>query len=755
MKLRLTFKTTTNWLGALGLALAATAAPSLSLAAPATVAGVAMPADFPAGEAADTHWGVRVPDPYRALENPRDPAVQQWLRSHADATTQVFAKIPGRDALLQRIQAIDAGAAGSASSLQRSEDGRLFFLRRNPGEQQAKLIVRESVTADASRERVLIDPDQLSREAGRPVALLGYAASPDGKKLAYALQAGGGEIGALRVVEVDGGRLLAGPIDRIRGLALIWLPDSSGFFYTRLREGFDQLPATERFQNTVTSLHTLGGSDVPVFSADRFPELGLPPIASALVFQLPGTEWAGALVSLGVNRNQVVLMSDLASVRRGQPAWRKVVDVADQVHEAVSAPGALFLRSAKDAPRFQVLRLPLPDPRSAPTPAEALATMSMARAEPWVPQTEGVINDLVSTRDGLYVARRQGVNTQLFKMAHGSRTLRPVALPLQGHVSVRSSDIGLPGLVVQVSSWTRAAADFALDAEGRSTRLQLAQPGAFDAPEGISSRELMVKSHDGVEVPVSILSRRDVRFDGNNPTVLYGYGAYGVVESPGFSPRMLAFLERGGVYVYAHVRGGGVFGQGWHAAGHKTTKPNTWRDGIAVAQWLIAQGWTKPEKLTVYGGSAGGIFVGRAATERPDLFAAAISSVGVLDTVRSETRANGVANVPEYGTVAKEDEFQALLRMSSYHALTPGTRYPAFLLLHGVNDIRVDVWQSAKFAARLSALESQQKPVLMRLDYEAGHGSGSSRTQQQERTADLWAFVLWQTGVAEFQPAAR
>lgn len=285
--------------------------------------------------------------------------------------------------------------------------------------------------------------------------------------------------------------------------------------------------------------------------------------------------------------------------------------------------------------------------------------------------------------------------------------------------------------------------------------MRLAHAGAFDAPPGIQAREVMVRSHDGVMVPVSILSRSDVKLDGSNPTILYGYGAYGTVETPGFSAARLAWLEQGGIYAIAHVRGGGVFGDAWHKAGHKTTKPNTWKDGIAVAEWLIAIGYTSAQKLAIYGGSAGGIFIGRAITERPDLFAAAVPAVPVLDTVRSELRANGVGNVPEYGTVTKEDEFRALLEMSSYNALKVGTRYPAVMLVHGVNDTRVDVWQSAKFAARLtatgSAIEGAQ-PVLMRLDFEAGHGQGSSRTQAQERQADIWAFMLWQFGVPGFQP---
>jgi prolyl oligopeptidase len=246
--------------------------------------------------------------------------------------------------------------------------------------------------------------------------------------------------------------------------------------------------------------------------------------------------------------------------------------------------------------------------------------------------------------------------------------------------------------------------------------------------------------------------RKDTVLNGQNPTILYGYGAYGTTEEPSRSNNVMTWVERGGIYVFAHVRGGGALGSQWHEAGQKTTKFNTWKDGIATAEWLIANGYTSSAKLGIYGGSAGGIFVGRAMTERPDLFAAAIPSVPVLDMVRSEQRANGVANVPEYGTVKVEAEFHALLRNSAYHAIQNGIRYPATMLMHGVNDSRVDVWQSLKYASRLADAQKGRQAVLLRLDYEAGHGAGSGSDQANQRTADLQAFLLWQMGVPEFQP---
>jgi prolyl oligopeptidase len=250
---------------------------------------------------------------------------------------------------------------------------------------------------------------------------------------------------------------------------------------------------------------------------------------------------------------------------------------------------------------------------------------------------------------------------------------------------------------------------------------------------------------------MSIIHRKGVQLDGNNPTLLYGYGSYGITEEPRFRASVKAWIDAGGVWAVANPRGTSVFGEDWYRGGFQATKPNTWKDFIACAEYLVAQGYTKPAKLDIFGGSAGGILVGRAMTERPDLFGAVVPVVGVLDMVRAETTANGVPNIPEFGTVAKEDEFRALLAMSSYHHVKDGVAYPAVMLLHGVNDTRVDYWHSSKMAARLTAATTSGKPVLLNLDYDAGHGIGSTKVQRQRETADYFAFLLWQTGHPDFQ----
>jgi prolyl oligopeptidase len=249
-----------------------------------------------------------------------------------------------------------------------------------------------------------------------------------------------------------------------------------------------------------------------------------------------------------------------------------------------------------------------------------------------------------------------------------------------------------------------------------------------------------------------------LKLDGRNPTLLQGYGAYGFTWEPRFDVSRLAWLEQGGVIAMANPRGSGVFGQAWYEAGKQATKPNTWRDMIACAEYLISQRYASAATLAIEGGSAGGITSGRAATERPDLFAAVVPRVGLLDAVRAELTPNGPPNIPEFGTHATETGFRALLAMSTYHHIDNGIRYPAVMLLHGVNDPRVTVWQSSKTAARFATASASVKngrPVLLRLDYDAGHGVGSTKQQRQRETADTYAFLLWQMGAKGFQPEAE
>lgn len=720
-------------------------AAALAMACPpaqaAEFGGIKVPPPPPAGQAVDTYWGQQVSDPYRALEDTEAPAVAAWMKAQAETTDAIMARIPGRAALLARIQDIESRAAGLAIAAVRTENGRIFFQRRDPGDNQFRLVYRD---APDGADTLIFDPELVSKQTGKTHALMDFKPSPDGRAIAYSVQAGGGEIGVLHVIDLASGKPLMAPVDRIRYADVNWLEDGSGFFFSRLREGYQAMARTEMFGDRTVHFRNLvdDGPDRPVFSASRAPELKLPIYADGRLMQIPGSRRVLNTVNLGVERHVLLYSAELADVLAGKPTWTAIAGAADKIASVAMAPGGeLYLRSSQGAPRFQVLKL-------------AAGQTDIAKAEVVVAASEGVITKIAASADALYVVRRDGATQQLWQRPFKAEG-RPqrVALPFEGSVSITGASHRRTDLLLLLGGWTHATKPWRVDgASGKAQPLPLVAPGAFDASTDIVAREMRVKSHDGVEVPLSVLSRKGALLDGSLPTIVYGYGAYGSTDDPFFNPRIYAWLARGGVYAIAHVRGGGAFGEEWHLAGRKASKPNTWKDAIAAAEWLIANGYTNKSRIGVYGGSAGGILVGRAITERPDLFAAAVPAVGVMDMLRSELRANGVANIPEYGTVKKEDEFHALRAMSTYAHIAPGTAYPGLMFVHGVNDIRVPVSESLKAGARFAAATHSGRPVLQRLEYDSGHGQGSSRAQLQQRTADIWSFFLWQFGVPEFQP---
>lgn len=714
----------------------------LLLAAPsvlaATVAGVAVPPPLPPQVVVDTHWGVKVEDPYRFLEDTANPEVQRFMRAQASATEAILAKIPGRDRMLKRIKEIDAEVPANVTAVRRDERGGVFYMKREAKDNQYKLYRREGFDG---AERVVVDPEVDAKATGKPHAIGGYSASPDGRYVAFQISSAGSEIGELRVIETHTGKEVTPRIDRMRGSA-VWHPDGVGFFYPRMAEGWDKRPRAERYMDVVTYYRRLDDptKDVAVFGPNLHPEVQINRSTSGVVGVAEGRPIAWAVASHGVDRNLWLFMADLDGVLAGKPRWRQVFDQSAQVVSLTLSKDFLYLRTSKDAPRFKVLRTRLPE-------------ADLSKAETLIPASDQVVTGIATAREGLYVTARDGAAEKLWRLPHAADAKpQSIALPLEGSIGV-SANPRLDGAILGIAGWTRAGRHYSLGAaDDRPAPLTLVPPGRFDAPPGITAREVKVKSHDGVEVPVSIVSRTDIKLDGSNPTMLYGYGAYGIVEEPNWNPRMLAWLEQGGVVAWAHVRGGGIYGEEWRRAGWKSTKPNTWKDGIAIAEWLVRQGYTSPGKLSIYGGSAGAIFVGRAITERPDLFSAAAIAVGNTDSLRSETRANGAGNIPEYGTFTKEDEFRALMAMSTYANVKPQMALPAVLFEHGVNDSRVDVWMTLKTGSRMAAATTSGKPVLMRLEYDGGHGVGSTREQQQARTADRFTFFLWQAGKADFQP---
>ena len=710
------------------------------LVAAAATAAAAAPPVAAVKPVQETIFGKSLSDPYRYMEDIAAPEVQQWAKGQSDYSRGVLDAIPGRAKMLARIVELEASVEARVSAVKRLPGELYVYEKRGAADNQFKLFARQGL---GGREQLLVDPDALTKATGSPHAITFFEPSPSGRYVAYGLSEGGSEEASIHVLAVATLKQVIEPIDRAHYSEAAWLPDDSGFFYLRQRALPKGAPETDKYRFQSTFLHRLAGTgpDVAVLEAGVSKNIEIAAEEFPNVAPVVGTPYSIAIPGNGVQREITLYIARLnESLKAGAP-WRKLFDRRDDITGFAIHGDDLYLLSHKDALRYKVLRTSVTHP-------------DLAHAEVVVAPGREVVVGISAAKDALYVQARDGTVGKLYRVAYG-KGAQPVALalPRQGAVDIVSIDPRVPGALISIGSWTRDFGYYRFDPEaGRFTDTGLQPLGRYGAPEGLVAKEVLVKSHDGVEVPLSLVYPTGAKLDGSNPTLLYGYGSYGSTEDPFYLPRYLTWYEYGGIRATCHVRGGGAYGEEWHLGGMLATKPNTWKDLIACAEYLVREGYTSTSKLGIHGGSAGGILIGRAMTERPDLFAVAVPEVGVLNALRSENSANGVPNIPEFGSAKDEKQFPWLLEMDALSHVQDGVRYPATLLIHGINDPRVSPWESMKFAARLQAATASDKPVLLRLDYAGGHGVGSTKTQRQEQFADMWSFMLWQFGDPRFQP---
>jgi prolyl oligopeptidase len=704
------------------------------------------PPPTPVRTVVDDYNGTRVADPYRYMENLGDPEVAAWFKAQNDYTRGTLDRIPGREKLLERIQMLDQSVP-QVYELRLPGDAFIIF-KRQPTEDVWKIYLRNGLRA---ADRLLVDPEKVDLTAeDRAKGKNDYtsvAVSPDGKLMVVGIIPGGSETNnELHVFEIATGHEVGDVITHgacAEGLFASWLPDSKSFVYGRLQDLAAGAPAEQVRQNFRSYLHIIGtnqSKDKPVFGSGIVPGIDVDKSLIASVMIPVGSHYAIGVLNGSVTPNSAYYIAPVDSLGKPGTPWRKIADFADGVTDVVAHENDLYLLTYKDAPRYKILLL-------------HARRLDLAAAQTVVPLSEAVIIKMAEAKDALYVQLMDGGIGRLLRIPNspGAKPER-VALPFDGSIYM-TADPRIPGVLLDASTWVKAFKVFAYDPKSAIVTDTGIQPaGPFDDPPDLESEEVKVPSHDGVLVPLSIVHKKELKLDGSHPTLVEGYGAYGFSIKPTFSPEELAWYELGGVRATCHARGGGEYGEDWHLAGKGATKPNTWLDFIACAQYLVDKNYTSRARMAGTGASAGGILIGRAITERPDLFGAAIIDVGMLDTVRLETSANGETNIPEMGTVKTEEGFRNLFAMSSYLHVKDGTSYPAILLTTGINDPRVDPWMPGKMTARLQAATSSGKPVLLRVDFGGGHGGGSGEREQQEALADRFSFLLWQFGVPGFQP---
>jgi prolyl oligopeptidase len=705
------------------------------------IAAAPLPAQPPPpapGTASDTYFGVKVPDPYRAFEDPKNPALLRYFKAQNAYTHRVLDALPGRAMLAKRIAELD-GASESLASLTVGRHA-YFYLKRPVGASALRLYARASA---GGAERLVFDPDRFARSKAQHYTIDYYSPSLDDRLVGIGVSEGGSEVEVLHVVDVATGRILADTIDRTPFVPPSWREDGRSFYYFRTPKLPADAPQSARDTKGVVFLHVLGtdpARDSAVFGYRYSPRIpfGLEDVAQ--LFVQPGTPWVIAIVNHGVQNEVSAWAAPAASLANAVVPWRQIVRYSDDVTELAARGNTGYALSHHHASRYAVL-------------AFDLGRGDAAHARVVIPQSARVIDGIGVARDALYLRDLDRGLSRIRRAPFIGSALGAAAdvrLPFAGAVGELDTDIRSAGAIFSLQGWTQSPQWYTVAANAAVTNAGLRKPSPVDF-SAITSEEVDATSADGTQVPLSIVRGRELALDGSHPTLLDGYDAYGIVIGPSFSPTRLAWLERGGVFAECHPRGGGELGNDWHFGAHIATKQRTIDDFIGCAHYLIDHKYTVSAKLAGMGTSAGGVTIGNAIIQQPALFDAAIDNVGDTNGVRDEFAEGGPSNIPEFGTNTDPVGFKALLATDAYVQMKPDVAYPAVLAITGANDPRVAPWIVAKFIAKLQRSTTSGKPVLLRVDFDAGHGLlGASRAQARDFNTDLFAFLFWQLGDPDF-----
>ncbi len=699
---------------------------TLAFAGPAAAAD-GMPTYPPAAKVpvAETFHGVTVVDDYRWMEDDASPVVKAWVRDENALTRKLLDASPQRKEIARRVGELLGAKTVSRYDI-KYRGGVAFALKVAPPKNQPALVVIPA-SLDADKERVVLDPTVLDPSGRTTIDF--YSPSYDGKYVALSLSKDGSEDGTAYVYEVATGKRLPDIVPRVTyptaGGSIEWAADSKGFYYTRYPGDNEQSEADRHFYQTVW-----------------FHRLGMPVAADAYVI---GREFPRiAEIELAGSKDGRDVLAQVRNgdggeiayyLKRSRGTWTRVADFTDGVKQmSIGQDGNLYARSVKDAPLGRILAIPLADAR-------------LERARVVVPESSLSADSVTVARSRLYVQYRDGGPSQVRMF-----DLRGAALGVLPAEPLSDTSVGtlLDGdnVLVRVMSFVTPATRYRYDARAnRLAETALNGKPPFNLDDAAVERGFAI-SKDGTRVPVMILHAKNIKLDGTHPTLLYAYGGYGISMIPYFNRLYRLWLDYGGVFALAGIRGGGEYGEAWHEAGKLTRKQNVFDDFAACLQMLVERKFTSPERLAIMGGSNGGLTMGAALTQHPEAMRAVVSEVGIYDTLRWETQPNGEFNVTEFGSTKDPAQFKALYDYSPLLRIKDGVKYPAVLLTAGDNDGRVAPYESRKMAARLQAASASGYPILLRTDAEAGHGIGTALSSEIEKEADVYTFLVDQLGIA-------
>ena len=679
------------------------------------------------GTVIDELHGVKVPDPYRWLEDDvrQSKDVSEWVAAENKVTFDYLSSLPQREAIKTRLTELwnyeKYGAPFKAG------DHYCYF--KNDGLQnQAVLYKMKSLDAEPS---VLIDPNGWSKDG--TVALGATSFSDDGRYVAYSVAEAGSDWNTWRILEVETGRLLTDELKWVKFSGASWTPDGKGFFYGR----YDEPPAGAAFQKTNLNqqlfYHRVGtaqSDDVLVYKRPDEPSWGFGTHVTEDGHYLVINIWKGT------DDKYRILYKDLTEPY-GMPI--DLIENFDQEYTFIGNDGpTLFFQTDLDAPRKRIVAIDVRSPKS---------------VRELVPQSQETLIGVDLVANMFVTTYLKDAKTQVKMFALDGTFVREVDFPGIGAATGFGGKRTDTETFYSFASFATPPTIYRYDLlTGKST--QMRQAKVKFKPDDYTVEQVFYPSKDGTKIPMFIAHKKGIRLDGTNPTLLYGYGGFSVSLTPVFSVARVGWLEMGGVFAMPNLRGGGEYGEEWHQGGTRQNKQNVFDDFIAAAEWLIEHKYTSPAKLAIQGGSNGGLLVGACMTQRPELFGACLPAVGVMDMLRFQKFTAGRFWVDDYGSADNAEQFPALLAYSPYHNLKPGKNYPATLVTTADTDDRVVPGHSFKFAARLQACQAGEAPVLIRIETRAGHGAGKPTAKLIEETADLWAFLakslgltLWQTNL--------
>jgi len=700
----------------------------------------------PSKPVTDNYFGTKIVDEYRNLENVQDSLTSNWMKSQNNYASFTLDKISKKNYYVEKRLEFDQRQGYAVSDLKITSNDKYFYLKKNANDKVAKIYYRDGFKG---KESLIYDPSSFistyqNLNSEHDYVINFISPSWDGSKLAISLSEQGKEISEIIIVDVNKKNIYSEIITNtdpatIGGIK--WLDDNSGFFYVYFP--IVDFKSEQFNKNTKSVLYKLGENPDKindVFSTENNPSLKITEDQYPIILTYNQNEkyYVGILADMEKYRNTFFIKKE--SLLNGKKDWIPLYDKSDKVYSLKLLGDDIIFLSGYNSPNFKLCKT-------------NFKNLDFKNPTVLVPEKkdEVFISYAITSEGVYYVTSKNGVEAKLYLYKNNGDNIS-INLPYtSGSVDLQSKGKDFSDLWVTCSGWANDEQRFKYNLKTNIFRAENLST-AIEYPEfkDVIVEEITVKARDGEEIPLSLIYNKNIKRNGKNPVLIDGYGSYGVSRTPIFAKSYLLWAIEGGIMAIAHVRGGGEKGEKWRLGGFRENKPNTWRDLIDCTEYLIKEGYTSKDKIAVWGTSAGGITVGRAITERPDLFKAAIVEVGMTNAIRDEIASNN--NTKEFGTVKNPNEFKALLEMDAYSKIRKGVNYPSMFITGGINDERVAVWQPVKFAAKLIANSSSNNPILLKIDYEGGHGGNVPIAQRYANIGDMFAFALWQVGHPDYQP---